>query len=157
MKNENVKAVGLVFLLAMAAVAPCLAASADDIVGFWYNQPKDAKIQIFKCGDKYCGKIVWLKEPNYLADSKEGTPATPKVDHNNPDAALRKVPVMGLQIVQGFQYAGGNQWKNGKVYDPKNGKTYSGKMTLVSPRQLDLRGFVGVSLLGRTESWTKAE
>ena len=145
----------LLFVL-VAVAAPCLAAS-DDIVGVWYNQPKDAKIDISKCSDKYCGKIVWLKEPNYPPGSKDGTPDTPKLDHNNPDASLKKVPVMGLQIVQGFQFSGDNLWKDGKVYDPKSGKTYSAKITLVSPKQLNLRGFVGVSLFGRTETWTKAD
>jgi len=142
------------FLLASAML--CLAAS-DDIEGVWYNQVKDAKIDIVKCGDKYCGKIVWLQEANYPSGSKDGTPGTPKLDHNNPDPALKKVPVMGLQIVWDFQFVGDNLWKNGKVYDPKNGKTYSAKITMVSPKQLNLRGFVGVSMFGRTETWTKAD
>ncbi len=132
-------------------------AASDDIVGVWFNQPKDAKIDIYKCGgDTYCGKIVWLKEPNYPEHSKDGTPTTPKLDHNNPDPAKRKVPVMGLVIVRDFHFAGDNLWKDGKVYDPKNGKTYSAKMTLVSPDQLNLRGFVGISVFGRTEKWTRA-
>ena len=59
--------------------------------------------------------------------------------------------------MRGFQFAGDNVWKDGKVYDPKNGKTYSGKITKASPAELDLRGFVGVSILGRTARWTKAE
>ena len=146
----------VLFLLAVAASA-CFAATGDDVVGTWLNQDKDAKIQIAKCGDKYCGKIVWLKEPTYPPNSKEGTPGTEKVDRNNPDPALRKTPEMGLVVVHDMQYAGGNLWNNGKVYDPKNGKTYNAKMTLVSPTQLDLRGFVGVSLFGRTAKWTKAE
>lgn len=140
----------------LAAVVPCLAASADDIVGTWFNQAKDAKIEIYKCGTKYCGKIVWLKIPNYPEGSKDGTPGTPKLDHNNPDQTLRKTPVMGLVIVRDFVYDGKDTWKDGKVYDPKNGKTYSGKITLASPTQLNLRGFIGFSLIGRTEQWTKA-
>jgi uncharacterized protein (DUF2147 family) len=149
----------VILLLVMLVVSalPCLAASGDDIVGVWYNQIKDAKIDIAKCGDKYCGKIVWLKTPNYPADSKDGTPGTPKLDHNNPDPALKKIPVMGLVIVRDFKFAGDSLWNDGKVYDPKNGKTYSAKMTLVSPTQLNLRGFIGVSLFGRTEKWTKAD
>ncbi len=144
-------------LVVLAALTCAFAATGDDIAGVWYNQVKDAKIEIFKCGEAYCGKIIWLKEPNYPQGSTDGTPGTPKLDHNNPDAALKKVPMMGLQIAHGFQYSGGNHWKNGKIYDPNNGKTYSSKMTLVSPTQLDLRGFVGVSLLGRTDNWSKAE
>jgi len=144
-------------LLTLVSALPCLAASASDIVGVWYNQAKDAKIDISQCGDTYCGKIVWLKTPNYPADSKDGTPGTPKLDHKNPNPDLRKTPVMGLMIVRDFHYAGDSLWKDGKVYDPKSGKTYSGKMTMVSPTELNLRGFVGISLFGRSEKWTKAD
>jgi uncharacterized protein (DUF2147 family) len=131
------------------------AASADDILGVWNNQEKDAKIEIVRCADKYCGKIVWLKVPSYPEGSNEGVPGTPKLDHNNPDTNFRRSPVIGLQIVHDFSYAGENKWSNGRVYDPKNGRTYSGKLTLVSPAQLNLRGFIGISLLGRTAVWTK--
>ncbi len=141
-------------LLQMIAAA-AYAAGADDILGVWNNQEKDAKIEIQKCGDNYCGKIVWLKAPNYPEGSNEGVPGTPKVDHNNPDRNLRSSPVVGLQIVRDFSYAGENTWSGGRVYDPKNGRTYRGKLTLVSPAQLNLRGFIGISLIGRTAVWTR--
>ena len=137
------------------ANALAYAAGPEDILGVWLNQEKDAKIDIFKCGEKYCGKVVWLKDPNYPEGSKDGIPGTPKLDHNSSNPELRKAPVIGLQIVHDFAFAGDNRWKNGKVYDPKNGKTYSGKMTLVSPTELHLRGFIGISLIGRTAVWTR--
>ena len=142
-------------ILFQMIMATAYATEADDILGVWNNQEKDAKIEIQKCGDKYCGKIVWLKVPNYPEGSVEGIPGTPKVDRNNPDKALRKLPIIGLQIVHDFSYAGENNWTDGRVYDPKNGRTYSGKLTLVSPTQLNLRGFIGISLIGRTAVWTK--
>lgn len=145
----------LSFLLAALTSGAAIAANADDIVGVWFNGEKDAQIEIFKCGEKYCGKIIWLKEPNYPDGSKEGIPGTPKIDHHNPDPGHRKDPIMGLQIVRDFDFAGENLWKDGKVYDPKNGKIYKGKMTLVSPAQLDLRGYIGISLIGRTTTWTR--
>jgi uncharacterized protein (DUF2147 family) len=64
--------------------------------------------------------------------------------------------LIGSQIIQGFQFSGGNLWKNGKIYDPDSGKTYSAKATLISPTELDLRGFIGISLLGRTDKWIRA-
>ena len=146
----------LLFVAIFAATAPAWAAS-DDILGTWLNQKQDARIDIFKCGSDYCGKIIWLKEPNYPNDSKLGVPGTAKLDHYNPNAALKKTPLMGLQIMQGLQFSGDNLWKNGKIYDPDSGKTYSSKATLVSPDQLDLRGFIGFSLIGRTEKWTRAK
>ncbi len=142
---------GIILALSVSAHA----AGADDILGVWNNQEKDAKIEIMKCGGSYCGKIVWLKEPDYPAGSHEGIPGTPKLDHNNPDRALKRRPVMGLEIMHGFTFAGDNRWKNGKIYDPKNGKTYSAKITLVSSTRLDLRGYIGISLIGRTSAWTK--
>jgi uncharacterized protein (DUF2147 family) len=140
----------LVLFITMTAHA------ADDLIlGIWDNQEKDAKIEIFRCGDKFCGKIVWLKNPDYPEDSKDGVPGTPKLDHNNPDPQARKKPVLGLEIVKDFTYTGDNTWVDGKVYDPKSGRTYSGKMTLVTQNQLHLRGFIGISLLGRTTTWTR--
>jgi uncharacterized protein (DUF2147 family) len=151
MKNSIWTVVSL-FLLLPTIV---LAAQADDILGVWFNSEKDAQIEIAKCGEKYCGTVVWLKDPNYPEGSKDGIPGTPKIDHHNPDPSLRKTPIIGLRIVHDFSYAGENLWKDGKVYDPKNGKTYKGKMTLVSPTQLDLRGYIGISLIGRTATWTR--
>jgi uncharacterized protein (DUF2147 family) len=145
----------LVFFVISLSFLSSLAAGPEDILGVWLNQEKDAKIDIFKCGEKYCGKVVWLKDPNYPEGSKDGIPGTPKLDHNSPNPELKKAPVIGLQIVHDFAFAGDNRWKNGKVYDPKNGKTYSGKMTLVSAHELHLRGFIGISLIGRTAVWTR--
>ncbi len=54
-----------------------------------------------------------------------------------------------------FTYVGGNAYTGGRLYDPEKGKTYSGKITLVSPKQLDLRGYIGISLIGRTSKWTR--
>jgi uncharacterized protein (DUF2147 family) len=147
----------LLFVLLVFAATASAFATADDILGTWFNEDKDAKIEIAKCGNNYCGKIVWLKDPVYPAGSSEGTPGTPKLDTKNPDASRRKAPLLGMQIIEGFQFAGDNQWKNGKIYDPDSGKTYSAKATLVSQDQLDLRGFIGISLLGRTEKWTRTK
>jgi uncharacterized protein (DUF2147 family) len=143
-------------LMSLILLSPiAVYAGADDILGVWDNQEKNAKIELFKCGENYCGKIVWLKEPNYPEGSEEGVPGTPKLDNKNSDPDLRKTPRLGLAIVRDFVHAGGNKWVDGKVYDPKNGKTYSGKMTLVAPNQLEMRGFIGISLLGRTATWTR--
>jgi uncharacterized protein (DUF2147 family) len=115
----------------------------------WYNEEKTAKIQIYKARDgKYYGKIAWLKEPN--RDGK------PKTDINNPDKARRNDPELGLLILQGFKKDGENGYEDGTIYDPKNGKTYSSKMTRDGD-VLHVRGYVGFSLFGRTTTWTKAD
>jgi uncharacterized protein (DUF2147 family) len=151
---KRIKVSLCVAVIVMAAIAG-LAAGPDDILGVWNNQEKDAKIEIYRCGQHYCGKVVEIKNPNYPEGSREGVPGTPLLDNNNPDPALRKMPRLGLVVVRDFSYDGANKWVDGKVYDPKNGKTYSGKMTLVSPNQLNLRGYIGISLIGRTAVWTR--
>ncbi|GAB3509839.1 DUF2147 domain-containing protein [Emticicia fontis] len=123
---------------------------AQDITqGTWFNQEKSGKIQFFKQGDKYFGKIVWLKEPN------DG--GKPRTDKQNPDEKLRTTPLIGLVNLKNFKQVNKDTWEDGEVYDPKNGKTYSCKMTLTSPTKLDVRGFIGLSIIGRTEHFTKAD
>ena len=132
------------------------AAGQNDILGLWNTEKKDAKIKVYKCGAKYCGKIDWLKEATYPAGSKEGAPGTPILDHNNPDPELRKKPLIGSPILINFIFAGDNLWKNGKIYNSDNGKIYSGKLTLISHDQLNVRGFIGISLIGGSTTWTRA-
>jgi uncharacterized protein (DUF2147 family) len=142
---------GLIFLTAPSIFG----AEPDGILGLWNTDKNESKIEIFKCGDKYCGRIAELKEPNYPADDKEGMGGKPKVDRKNPDPALRTHPIVGLQLMRGFVYSGGNVWEDGRIYDPNDGKTYKCKMTLSSPNRLEVRGFIGFSLLGRTTVWTR--
>jgi uncharacterized protein (DUF2147 family) len=154
-KTMTKKSVVILLLCMLFAAVASSAFQGDDIVGVWNNEEKDGKIEIFNCGPKYCGKIVFAKEPNYPAGSKEGKPGMPRLDHNNPDASKRTTPILGLLIVKDFIFDGEDTWKGGTVYDPKNGKTYRGKITLASPNKLELRGFVGIPLFGRTTTWTR--
>lgn len=122
---------------------------ADAVTGIWLTQSGGAKVRVFKSNDQYYGNIIWLKEPN--EDGK------PKLDKNNPDAKLRSRPVMNLMLLRGFKYQGNAEYADGKIYDPKNGKDYSCKMKLSGKDKLEVRGFIGISLLGRTETWTRVE
>jgi uncharacterized protein (DUF2147 family) len=131
------------------------AAQGDDILGLWSNQEGDARIEIYLCGGKYCGKIVWIKEWVYPADDPRGRAGQPRLDDNNPDQKLRNRPVVGLQIMDGFIFNGDDDWTRGTVYDPKNGKTYRGRMTLVRADRLYLRGYVLFSFFGRTTTWRR--
>ena len=80
-----------------------------------------------------------------------------KIDIKNPDPSLRSRPAVGLEILRNFTYAGDGEWEDGTVYDPKSGRTYSCKMSMSDPDKLNIRGYVGFSMLGRTESWTRAK
>jgi uncharacterized protein (DUF2147 family) len=146
----------IVFTSVLLAAAFAFAAGKDDILGLWNTEKKDAKIKIYKCGTKYCGKIAWLKEAAYPAGSKEGVPGTPILDHNNPNPELRKKPLIGSPILIDFVFADHDLWKNGKIYNADNGKRYSGRLTLISPDRLNVRGFIGISLIGGSTTWTRA-
>ncbi|WP_259015632.1 DUF2147 domain-containing protein [Emticicia fluvialis] len=126
-----------------------LAFAQDITQGTWYNEEKSGKIQFFKQGDKIFGKIVWLQDP-----TENGKPRT---DKQNPDEKLRSRPIIGLVNLKNFKQTGKGTWEDGEVYDPKNGKTYSCKLTLASPTRLDVRGFIGISIIGRTSHFTKAD
>lgn len=122
--------------------------NSDAILGDWYNQEKDAIINIYEEGGKYHGKITWMLNP--LDENGK-----PKTDPLNPDESLRSRARLGMVIMYNFVFEGDNEWDDGNIYDPKSGNEYSGTMTLTSENNLDLRGYVGISLFGRTSNWTR--
>ncbi|TDQ19092.1 uncharacterized protein DUF2147 [Algoriphagus boseongensis] len=137
------------FLLVMLFQSTQLMAQSEGaILGVWYNTEKTAQVEIIKTGSEYLGKIVWLKDPN-----PEGKPA---VDKENSDPKYRTRPLMGLPILKGLKYSSGI-WKDGEIYDPKSGKTYSCEIKLKSPEILEVKGYLGFSFVGRTVEWTRAK
>ena len=146
--KKNIARLMLV-MLTMITVNLAAKAQTDQIEGLWYNDVKSGKILITKEKDgKFYGKVVWLKEP--LKNGK------PKVDELNEDEKLRSRPRLGLPVLFGFVKDGDTKYTDGKIYDPNNGKTYSCNMTFKG-NKLDIRGYVGISLFGRTTTWTRAE
>jgi uncharacterized protein (DUF2147 family) len=129
-------------------------AGPSNILGSWKTEGGSSQLEFFKCGDKICGKVIWVKEPNYISN-KDGPVGKTKVDRKNPNPALRSRPILGLQIMKGLTAKGGNRWGNGACYDPETGKSYKCKMRLVSPGRLELRGYIGISLLGRNYVLTR--
>jgi len=138
----------VLMLLIIATAFSALAQKQDEIVGRWQNSSGEGQIEIYKKGNKYYGKLAWMKEPNL--DGK------PKVDTKNPEDNLKKRPLLNLEILKDFSYKDG-KWTDGTIYDPKSGKTYSCNMTLKSTDVLNVRGYVGVSLLGRTEVFKRVK
>lgn len=130
------------------------AGGADRVVGLWLTEERDAHVEVVRVGDRYEGRIVWLKEPLFPADDAQGMAGQAKVDRENPDPRLRATPIIGLRIVQGFRFRDG-EWQDGTIYDPNNGKTYKCRMWFEG-ETLKVRGFIGFSLLGRSTSWTRA-
>lgn len=146
-------------LLSLAVAFQVAAGDGDAILGVWETDPNDdsgqARIEFYVEDGLYHGKIVWLEEPLYPPDEKKGTPGQPKIDLNNPNPELRDQPIMGLVLAKDFEYAGNNKWVGGTIYDPDNGKTYRCKAKLADDDTLKVRGFVGISLIGRTTQWTR--
>ena len=120
----------------------------DKILGLWEVGSGKARVKVGKYGEKYAGKMVWLLNPKY----EDGTP---KVDKNNSDESKRAVPLLGYSILLGFEYVGNKKWDRGTIYDPENGSTYNCVITLIDDNTLEVRGYIGVSLFGRTDTWKR--
>ena len=117
--------------------------SSDQILGEWVSEKRDGKITIFKQGDRYFGKISWGKIPG-------------KKDANNPDPKLRNRDLVGAVILQNFTFTG-ESWESGTIYDPNSGKTYDCILKVKDKNQkLDIRGFVGSAMFGRTSTWSRS-
>ncbi len=138
----------LIFTFLVASLSS-FAQNADAVIGKWLNKDKNAHIYIYKKGDTYFGKIAWLKEPLNEVNK-------PKVDEQNPKQSLRTRQILNLEILQNFKFNNGI-WEDGTIYDPRYGKTYSCVISLEGNDQLHVRGFIGVSLIGRTDTWTRVK
>lgn len=138
-----------IFFCVTSLVCYAQVQTGDRILGEWLNEEKDGKIEIYKSGNLYFGKITWGSNI-FEEDGK-----TSRKDVKNPNEKLQTRNLLNLVILHNFKYEGGI-WDHGKIYDPKSGKTYSCTMKL-RDNKLEIRGYVGVSLLGRTTYWEKFE
>ena len=154
MKTVLAFILGTVFLTQLAVAAEAVK-PGDEILGTWHTTDDKSIVEVYKKKDAFFAKVVSLKEPNWPANDEKGMGGKPKNDRNNPKPELRNRAIAGLEFMNDFTYAGKSRWRDGKIYDPEVGKTYSCKMTLVNPKKLEVRGYVGFSLLGRTVEWTR--
>jgi uncharacterized protein (DUF2147 family) len=144
------KFVSLILALASSAILS-IVAKADEgssPVGLWKTQ--DAQVEIFEADGKLNGKISALNK-EYTSDGIE------KTDISNPDPAKRRRPLIGLVFMTGFTREGSGRWDHGTVYDPKTGNTYASFLEYDGGDTLKLRGYIGISLIGRTAVWTKVK
>ena len=140
------------FFLSIPALATSLlfaAVNPDDIIGVWKDGKGKGHVQIFKQDGKYYGKVVWLNNPKDVNGN-------PKVDKKNPDEALRDKPLLGLTMLKDFEYEDG-EWTGGEIYNPSDGKEYKAYMKLKDRNTLDVRGYVGISLFGKTDTWIRVK
>jgi len=126
------------FFLAAAISLP----AQSSLFGTW-REPTGSTIEVTHCGGDACLKLASIS-PNAPTDK----------DAHNPNAALRMRPLKGLQIGTGFHLHGESSADGGKLYDPKTGKTYSGSIE-AKGEKLQLRGYVGLKMFGKSETWTR--
>jgi uncharacterized protein (DUF2147 family) len=118
--------------------------NGDALIGTYMTDKNEGMVDIIKKGTKYYGTLTWTKFPE-------------KLDANNPDPKQKTDKLAGKQILKDFTFNGKDLWHEGTIYDPKNGKTYSCKITRDEKGNLNVRGYIGVSMLGRTTFWVKVK
>lgn len=148
-KNDIMKKLTILFFLAIYTLTG-FAQEADKILGIWWNEEKTSKIEVKKEDGKYIGTIVYMIPEKY----ENGAPP---LDDENPDEALRSRSIVGIQILNGFEYNDKDkEWKDGTIYDPKSGKTYDCYGWLENDELLKLKGFVaGIRWIGKSSEWYK--
>jgi uncharacterized protein (DUF2147 family) len=113
------------------------------ILGNWLTESKDGIIQISSApGGIYEGRIVGGNQPGRL-------------DAKNPDATLRSKPLRGEIILRNLRYDGDGKWSGGAIYEPDTGRTYRCLVALIAPDSLKVHGYIGISLLGKSQVWTR--
>ena len=124
-------------MIAMALVS--VAGYSQDVLGKWYTEAGDAQVEIYQAGDKMNGKIIWLQKGPETKDT------------HNPDKKLQSRKLMGVNILSGLQ-KGKDKWEGGKIYNPKNGKSYKCSIWF-DDGKLKVRGYV--AMFYETQTWTK--
>ncbi len=143
MTRRNTASAAALFLAAcLGAATGAYAQKADDAFGVWLNPENGSNIEMYKCGDLLCAKILKVKDAQ-------------KTDDKNPDVAKRTQPIEGLVIMADGKKSGDNKWQ-GSLYNRENGKTYSGTITVKSKEAIDLSGCVA-AVLCRTVTWTRVK
>lgn len=123
-------------------------AQSEKITGIWLTADKSAKVEIYNSKNQFEGKIIWLKEPN------DPTTGKPWLDKENEISIQKTLPLMGSLTLWGFKYDD-DEYIDGKVYDSRDGKVYSGKLWLEDVNTLCMRGYIG--LFYSTEIWSRVK
>ena len=122
----------------------------DDILGKWWSAAKDGQVLFSKKGGQYVGKLIWTDNP-YEANGQ------PKLDKNNPTVAMRNKNVIGMEVFKGLVYNADEKKWEGTVYDPRSGYSYSCSLWLEGKDVLKVRGYLGFSLIGKTETMKRVK
>jgi uncharacterized protein (DUF2147 family) len=133
----------LILLLGAALVILANDEKQSHILGNWLTEPKDGIIQIsVAAGAVYEGRIIGGSHPGRL-------------DDKNPDASQRGKPLRGQVILRELHYDGDGKWSGGSIYEPDSGRTYKCLVELMASDSLKVRGYIGISMLGKSQIWTR--
>lgn len=149
--HANIAAVSLLAAVLLAPLSLTQAAAADP-TGIWMkpDAERPARIEVRRCGkSQLCAKIIWLENP-------KDTKGKPLRDIRNSDPGQRGRPILGLPLFSGFSPSGPNAWA-GQIYNPEDGNTYSATLTLVSQKQIVLKGCKAFGLLCGQKIWVRSE
>lgn len=133
----------------IAAGAQPARAEPAAIAGSWATRGFGSVVELRPCvegGDTWCGRIVWLWEPND-ADGR------PRLDEHHPDDALRARPLLGIEILRGLRESAPGEWTEGEVYNPDDGRTYTGRVRLRAGA-LELTG-CALRFFCQTQTWRR--
>jgi len=131
-------------LTASAGVAMAAEHKASDVAGVW-ETASGGYVQVYEAGGHWEGTVV---------GSASGEA---EYDKHNPDESKRERRLLGVTVLQGLNYAGDGEYEGGTIYDPSNGKTYKAKANQTGPDTLEARGFIGISLIGKSQTWKRID
>ncbi|MEM9046133.1 MAG: DUF2147 domain-containing protein [Pseudomonadota bacterium] len=123
-------------------------ASSQEIFGRWVVESGKAVIEILPCGQQACGRLAWLKNP--LDDTGQ-----PKRDVMNPEPENQSRLLCGLPLVEGLNPQGDGMWAEGSIYSTRDGKTYGLDVAPIDENSLAVRGYVGLTLFGSSQTWRR--
>ena len=140
-----IRTLALAALAVTALAAPASAQTADP-TGLWQTPTNGGQVRIARCGQALCGTLV---ASNHIRENPGA------LDENNSNRALRTRTLRNLPMLTGFT-GGPTEWRGGSVYNPADGRTYRGTITMQGDNTLRLRGCV-VAPLCKTQTWTRIQ
>lgn len=135
-------------LTLMTLILVSLSTHADNtaVEGYWADN--GSILYVVRNGDTLSARLHAFSTPQYLPNENGGIAGQPRLDDNNPDPALRDRPLLDMELLSQYSYDG-KRW-NGKIYDPESGNTYSSRMHVDAQGRLQMRGYIGLPMFGRT-------
>jgi uncharacterized protein (DUF2147 family) len=138
----------LILMIALILPIKSLQAlEAHDPTGYWLTENERAVIHVKNCDEGLCGNIHWIIEGGL------------QFDKFNPDIDKRKDPLCRREIMSGFSQSvqNPNYWSGGEIYKADEGDIYNANITVSSDDQMRVRGYIGISIFGKSQTWNRVK